>query len=225
MAYCMKCSNQIQDDLATCPICGQSMRENAAQQGQPMYQQQPHQQENQYNTEYQQTQQDNQYNQEYQQSQQSNQHNYQQQGNQYNQNYQQQNSQNDFNKAFENLNNTDDTTYQYDPVDIEQNKMIALFSYIGILFLIPLLAAPNSRFAKYHANQGLVLFILEVAFGIVQGILASILYSISWHLGFIVTIVRTFSLAFIILAVLGIINATSGRAKELPIIGKIKIIK
>ena len=38
-----------------------------------------------------------------------------------------------------NLNNTPDTTANYDPKDIEDNKVLALFSYIGLLFLIPLL--------------------------------------------------------------------------------------
>ena len=43
-----------------------------------------------------------------------------------------------------NLNNTPDTTANYDPKDIEDNKVLALFSYIGLLFLIPLLAAKDS---------------------------------------------------------------------------------
>ena len=33
---------------------------------------------------------------------------------------------------------------------------------LGILCLVPILAAKDSPFAKYHANQGLVLFLLEI---------------------------------------------------------------
>ena len=43
--------------------------------------------------------------------------------------------------------------------DAEQNKVFGILAYLGILCLIPLLAAKDSRFARYHANQGLVLFL------------------------------------------------------------------
>ena len=33
-------------------------------------------------------------------------------------------------------------------LDIEENKVFAVLAYIGILFLVPLLAAPRSRFAR-----------------------------------------------------------------------------
>ena len=69
-----------------------------------------------------------------------------------------------------NIMNTADTTSQFDPQDINDNKGMSVLAYIGILFLIPLLACPNSRFARYHTNQGLVLFLLEVAIGVVTGI-------------------------------------------------------
>ena len=46
-----------------------------------------------------------------------------------------------------------------DPADFEKNKIFAILAYLGILVLIPILAAKDSPFAKYHANQGLVLLI------------------------------------------------------------------
>lgn len=67
--------------------------------------------------------------------------------------------------AFTEFNNTTDTTAEFDSKDITDNKVMAVLAYIGILFLIPLLAAPNSRFARFHANQGLVLFLAEVVLG------------------------------------------------------------
>ena len=42
-----------------------------------------------------------------------------------------------------NFTNTADSTAQFDPQDIENNKVMALLAYLGFLFLIPLLAAPN----------------------------------------------------------------------------------
>ena len=47
-------------------------------------------------------------------------------------------------------------------MDIENNKIISGLSYLGILFFLPLVAAPNSRFGKFHANQSLVLLISSV---------------------------------------------------------------
>jgi hypothetical protein len=49
-----------------------------------------------------------------------------------------------------------------DADDIEKNKVFAVLAYIGILFLVPLLAAPQSRFARYHTNQGIVLFLASI---------------------------------------------------------------
>ena len=102
---------------------------------------------------------------------------------------------------------------------------MAILSYIGFLVIISLVAAPNSKFARYHANQGLVLFIAEIAFAVAYGILSAVILLISWRLYFLVTILSILWLVFVVFAVLGIINAAGGKAKELPLIGKIKIIK
>ena len=123
------------------------------------------------------------------------------------------------------LNNTADTTAEFDKADIDQNKGMSILAYFGPLVLIPILAAKNSKFARYHSNQGLVLLLAAIAYGIVYGILSTIIYAISWRLGFIVSIIGLVSILFTVLAIIGIINAVNGRAKELPIIGKFKILK
>jgi len=147
--------------------------------------------------------------------------NQQQQQNQYQNPNQQQNMQ----QNFQNFNNTSDTTDQFDPADIQQNKMIALLSYLGILFLVPLLAAPNSRFARFHANQGLVLFIVEIVGSIAISILSGI-FAFIWILWFIIPILwAVYGIGVFVLFILGIVNATGGKAKELPLVGKIKILK
>ena len=123
-----------------------------------------------------------------------------------------QGQQTDFSAKVANLNNTKDTTDQFDKDDIEKNKAMGLLAYI--LFFIPLLAAKDSPFARYHANQGLVLFLC--------GLISSVLWIIPilrWIIAPILSIVIT------VLAVIGIINVLNGKAKELPIIGKFKILK
>lgn len=123
------------------------------------------------------------------------------------------------------LNNTADTTDEFDKNDIESNKVMAILAYLSWLVIIPLVAAPQSKFARFHANQGLVLAITEIAYGILLGILSAILTAISWKLAFVGSILSIVYLAFFILSILGIVNAVNGRAKELPIIGKFKILK
>lgn len=124
----------------------------------------------------------------------------------------QQNQPFDFSEKFNELNNTADTTSEYDAQDIEKNKVMALLAYI--IFLIPLLAAKDSKFARFHANQGLVLFL--------GGIIASVVAVIP-VIGWIVAPIA--GLVITVLAIIGILNALNGRAKELPVIGKFKILK
>ena len=117
----------------------------------------------------------------------------------------------DFTQKAANLNNTPDTTSSFSGTDISSNKVMAILSYIGILVLIPLLAAKDSPFARYHANQGLVLLVFHIIFLILGKLWA--------FLGWIGGIL------WFILAIIGIINAAKGLAKELPIIGKFRLIK
>lgn len=78
------------------------------------------------------------------------------------------------NAAANNLLNTPDVTASFDPADISANKAMGILSYLSLLVLIPIFAAPKSRFARFHANQGLILLILEVAVSVVFFILGFI---------------------------------------------------
>ncbi len=111
-----------------------------------------------------------------------------------------------------------DYTATMDPNDIAQNKVMGVLAYIGLLFLVPLLAAPNSPFARFHANQGLILFIADIVIGVVAGVLAIIPIA-----GLILS--GILGLGITVMIILGIVNAATGKAKELPLIGKIRILK
>ena len=107
-----------------------------------------------------------------------------------------------------------DYTAQFAPADIEANKIMAVLAYI--LFLIPLLAAKESPYAKYHTNQGLLVCLAAIAVSIV----GSIIPILGWFI-----ILPIGSVIVAVLGIIGIINAWKGTAKDLPIIGKIRIIK
>ncbi len=122
-------------------------------------------------------------------------------------------------------NSAEDHTAWFTREDIEQNKAMAILSYLGILVLVPIFAAKDSRFARFHANQGLALLIALIAYGIIENILNSVFYAIWWGLGSIFSIVLNLVyLVFVVYIILGIVNAAKGEAKELPIIGKLKIL-
>ncbi len=137
----------------------------------------------------------------------------------------QQTVQKDYAAKLQNLNNTADTTAEFDKQDIEQNKIMGVFAYLSWLVLIPIFAAPKSKFARFHANQGLVLAITEIVWWIAQIILTVIIYAISYKLGFITKILGLANIAFFVMTIIGILNAINGKAKELPVIGKIRILK
>ena len=90
---------------------------------------------------------------------------------------------------------------------------MAVLAYLGILVLVPLLAAKESKFARFHTNQGLILLICSIVSFFI-GKVPSIAF-ISWIL----------NIAILILAIIGIINAVKGETKELPLVGKFTIIK
>ena len=108
-----------------------------------------------------------------------------------------------------------------DAADVEQNKVFAVLAYLGILFLVPLLAAPKSRFARYHANQGIVLFIASLALSFGFYILAFIPV-LGRMMGFVGYLVW---LAAFALMILGIVNAANGKSQPLPVIGGVQLLK
>lgn len=109
--------------------------------------------------------------------------------------------------------------------DVNGNKVFGILAYIGILFLVPLFAAKDSQYARFHTNQGLVLFIAEVILNIAAKIVIGI-FSVA-SLGLLAVpisivlnlVVWAFSVGFMIL---GIVNACSGEAKVLPVIVKLR---
>ncbi|MGI5985483.1 MAG: zinc-ribbon domain-containing protein [Clostridiales bacterium] len=106
------------------------------------------------------------------------------------------------------------TNYSSTPNDVEDNKLISILCYFGILFLIPYLTRPGSPFVKFHSNQGFVLLL----FFVVSGIASSIPI-----LGWITAIVC--GVFGFVCFVIGIVNVCNGEMKELPLIGQIQILK
>ena len=87
--------------------------------------------------------------------------------------------------------------------DVEANKTVAALSYISILFIVPLLGKKDSKFAQFHAKQGLVMFIVELIAMLVFWIPV-----IGWLIG----------LAALVLAIAAILKTLQGEWWQIPYI-------
>ncbi len=86
------------------------------------------------------------------------------------------------------------------------NKALAALSYLSILFILPHIFAPEDDFAKFHAKQGLKLFIFSILCDIAGGF-----FGLGWIL----------SLARFYLIYKGMSAALAGRKEPLPWIGSV----
>lgn len=93
-------------------------------------------------------------------------------------------------------------------------KATNIVCYIGWIGWLIAFLAGDKEGAKFHLNQGLVLVIVNIA----SGILAFVPV-----IGTIVACVV--SVAVLVFAIMGIVYAAQEQEKELPLIGKIKILK
>lgn len=99
--------------------------------------------------------------------------------------------------------------------DKETNDQARIASAIGYLFFfVPIVMHPESKFARYHCNQGLILLIIEFL-----GILG--LAEIPKIGGYLSLLSLLFCLVCFIR---GIILALRGMAKRIPFFGKLVIV-
>ena len=121
----------------------------------------------------------------------------------------------------------------------DNTKTMSVLAYI--IFFIPLLTGDHKKspVVRFHTNQGTVLALCAIGYGILFNILTSVIKisapcvsALGYSFGtckvtpwWVTTPLSIISLGFVVLMILGIINAAGGKQKELPVIGKITIIK
>jgi fumarate reductase subunit D len=92
----------------------------------------------------------------------------------------------------------------------DEDKLWAAIGYISILCLLPLLLKKDRSFVQFHAKQGLVLFIVEVALWIVS-------MFIGW-IAFIWAIFNIVYLGLVILVIIAIVKVIQGESWKIPIV-------
>lgn len=112
------------------------------------------------------------------------------------------------------------------PNQAQTKKGMAILAYFGILVLIPLLTAKQDPFARYHTNQGLVLFLVSVISSVLSNVLTTLLIDISSTAVLIISgIFGILALVWFVFSIIGIVHAAKGQTKPLPLIGGIKLLK
>ena len=94
--------------------------------------------------------------------------------------------------------------------EIENSKFFAAVGYLNVLCFVPLLLKKENKFAQFHGKQALVLFILEVAAGILR--VVPVLGELVFTVAFVV---------FGILSLIGIVKVLMGEYWEMPVIYEI----
>ncbi|MFA5693203.1 MAG: DUF4870 domain-containing protein [Acholeplasmataceae bacterium] len=111
------------------------------------------------------------------------------------------------------MSNKRDETSNFTKEDIDNNKTMAGLAYL--IFFLPLVATPDSKYAKFHANQGLNVLLASVLGTVILGIIPII----GWIL------LPIYGVAVLVLAIMGLVNGFGGKAVRLPLIGNFDIIK
>ena len=98
---------------------------------------------------------------------------------------------------------TDNKKYQA-PETLNFENIMAGLSYFGMLFVLPYLLCKESAFAKFHAKQGMILFLATIIFKAIASI-----FGLAWA----ISIVRIYFMYK------GIKSVLEGKQEPLPYIG------
>lgn len=122
-----------------------------------------------------------------------------------------------------------DTTSGFDYNDLNSNnKWCYILAYVWILFFLPLVVCPDSKVGRFHANQGLLIFIFTTACEVIAGflglfggipMLGMIFGILSGIIGWAAGVIHLAAFIF------ALVNILDNKAVELPLIGKYRLIK
>ena len=133
------------------------------------------------------------------------------------------------------ITDTPDHTETFEQADVAANRGMSVLSYLGPLVFIPMFARKDSKFAQYHVKQGFNLFIVMVAYEILNILLNLIKVTKTkslWGVPYtvrvtpwpITLILALVGIAVTVLAIIGIVRAAKGKAKDLPFIGNLDLL-
>ena len=129
-------------------------------------------------------------------------------------------------KMVDTFQNTRDETADYEEEDIRENKIFAVLGYLGLLVLIPIIVAPHSKFCRFHASQSIDLNRFDNIYAVIAVIVTILCFKVGRSLGYLImALFLILGIITLIFWFMGISNAARGHAKELPLIGRFKLLK
>ena len=117
------------------------------------------------------------------------------------------------------------------PTPGDDTRAFSILSYIGILWLVGLLADRYNPVVIFHVNQGIILSVFEFALGIALSVVKGIIYAMFVQafpgvfllsgIGLFINGLLSFAGWCVVLAfsIVGIVHAAQGRQQPLPLIG------
>ena len=133
--------------------------------------------------------------------------------------------------------NTTDHTRDYDPEDFKKNKKFSIIALFGITFWVPFVFNSDCGSSRFHANQGLLVLIVEIIMGLGESIFAAMINTAFFDsaslspvllvIGIILYLILTaiFYAIPIFMIATGIKNISAGKVKDLPFIGKLRLVR
>jgi uncharacterized membrane protein/RNA polymerase subunit RPABC4/transcription elongation factor Spt4 len=97
----------------------------------------------------------------------------------------------------------------------DEDKVMCVLSYLGILCLIPYLTKKQNPTVMFHAKQGLVLLIVEAIAWVAFWFILFIPF-LGWMLARVLDLVL---LGCFIISIIGIIQAVQGNRWKIPVLG------
>lgn len=97
------------------------------------------------------------------------------------------------------------TPNQPDITGLDQERLLALLSYLTVLVVIPLLIGRDQPFVRFHAKQGLLLLV---------GIIISLIIA-SW----IPVLGNVLFLLLMLIDIVALVQTILGRTWKIPVIG------
>ena len=138
--------------------------------------------------------------------------------------------------------NTKDHTIEFDKDDIAKNSKNAILASFGITFWLPFIQKDYSRYARYYGNQGLLTLILMIPCTILYSLITGVVICNACTAAVYQNGVATFKYltfggwiaAIIFFAIcyaipifiiyLSVTNIKQGKAKDIPLIGALRLI-
>ena len=94
--------------------------------------------------------------------------------------------------------------------EINEGRFFAVISYIGFLCVVALVLKKENKFGLFHAKQGLIIFVLEVA-----AFVLSVIPLLGWVIG-----VFGYAL-FLLVSLWGMLKAFLGQYYRIPVVSRI----